>query len=90
MAETAAIVAAIANATKASGVIVHMECDEFQKILAKAGKSVVVCATGGLISTNYQYLISYKGLAFFTKSDEPLILPPGVETIMAEKIWIPG
>ena len=90
MAETAALVAAIANATKASGVIVHMECEEFQKILAKAEKCLVVCATGGLISTNYQYLTSYKGLAFFTKSDEPLVLPPGVETINADKIWIPG
>ena len=89
-AETAAIVAAIANATKASGVVVKMNPDDFQNILNKAGKCLVVCATGGLISTNYQYLTSYKGLAFFTKSSEPLILPPGVETILAEDIWIPG
>ena len=89
-AEAAAIAAAIANAAKASGVVVRMEPEDFQKVLAKAGKSLVVCATGGFISTNYQYLTTYKGLAFFTKSHEPLILPPGVETIIAEEIWIPG
>jgi hypothetical protein len=90
MATSAALLAAIAKATKASGVIVHLEPEEFQKLLARAGEALVVCATGGFISTNYQYLFSYKGLAFFTKSDEPLTLPSGVETIIAEDIWIPG
>jgi ethanolamine utilization protein EutA (predicted chaperonin) len=89
-AEAAAIVAAIASATKACGVVVKMEPEEFQKILSKTSKSLVVCATGGLISTNYQYLTTYKGLAFFTKSHEPLTLPPGVETVIAEDIWLPG
>ncbi|PWT89542.1 MAG: hypothetical protein C5B55_11225 [Blastocatellia bacterium] len=89
-AEAAAIAAAIAKATKASGVVVKMDPEDFLNILNKAGKCLVVCATGGFISTNYQYLTSYKGLAFFTKSDEPLVLPPGVETVLAEDIWIPG
>jgi hypothetical protein len=40
--------------------------------------------------TSYLYLTSYKGLAFFTKSPEPLILPGGSEVIQAQKIWIPG
>ena len=90
MATSAAVIAAaIASAVKASGVIVSLEPEEFQKLLARAGESLVVCATGGFISTNYQYLFSYRGLAFFTKSDEPLILPSEVETIIAEEIWIP-
>lgn len=89
MATSAAVLAAIAQAVKASGVIVSLSPEEFQNLLARAGEALVVCATGGFIAANYQYLFSYKGLAFFTKSDEPLNLPSGVETIIAKKIWVP-
>ena len=51
---------------------------------------MVVIAHGGLFTENFQYLVSYKGLAFFTKSEEVLELPADVETVLAEKIWIPG
>jgi hypothetical protein len=50
----------------------------------------VVTATGGFFKTNYQYLTAYKGLVFYTKSPEPLLLPGDVELIAAQKIWIPG
>jgi hypothetical protein len=32
---------------------------------------------------------SYKGLAFFTKSNTPLDLPAGAEVVTADRIWIP-
>lgn len=51
---------------------------------------MVVCATGGIFSKNYQYLSSYKGLAFFTKSPTELMLPGSAEIVQAKKIWIPG
>jgi hypothetical protein len=35
-------------------------------------------------------MTSYKGFAFFTKCPAPLMFSPKVETIVAEKIWIPG
>ena len=89
-ASAAAVAAEIVQATKASGVVIKMDPGEFQKIVAKTGKCLIVCATGGIISTNYQYLTSYKGLAFFTKSDEPLVLPSDAEIITAKKIWIPS
>lgn len=89
-AETAAIQAAIANAIKASGVVVQASPEDFKRIIAKAEKPLVICATGGFFSTNYQYLTSYKGFAFFTKSKMPLDLSPKIETVLAEKIWIPG
>jgi len=31
-----------------------------------------------------------KALAFFTKSKSPMDLPANTETVMADKIWIPG
>lgn len=46
--------------------------------------------TCGFVGTNYQYLTSYKGLAFFTKSKNPMDLPANTELVMADKIWIPG
>ena len=82
--------AAIAQAIKACGVIVRVEPQEFLAILARAEAPLVVTARGGLFSKNYQYLTSYKGLAFFAKSSDPLELPASVEVIRSSKIWIPA
>jgi hypothetical protein len=86
----AAAAAAIANAIKASGVVVRVTPTDFHTILRKIERPLVIYAKGGFISTNYQYLVSYKGFAFFTKSSEPILLPTEIETIVARKIWIPG
>jgi hypothetical protein len=86
----AAHAAAIANAIKASGVLVQVSQEDFEIILRKSEKPLVICATGGFISTNYQYLTSYKGFAFFAKCPVPLMFPPKVEVIVADKIWIPS
>jgi hypothetical protein len=85
----AAAAAAIAQAIKASGVLVRVEPAGFLKIARKSTDPLVVTATGGVFSRNYQYLMSYKGLAFYTKSDEALSLPNGAEVIVANRIWIP-
>ena len=88
-AAAAAIAAVIANAIKASGVVVRVESADFQTILRKIENPLVVYAEGGVFSTNYQYLVNYKGFAFFTKVSAPILLPSGVETIVTKKIWIP-
>lgn len=85
----AAAAAAIANAIKASGVLVYLDPKEFQVILRKVERPLVIQAEGGIFSKNYRYMVSYKGFAFFTKTDAPLLLPSGVETIVAKKIWTP-
>ena len=91
MAESAAIIAAeMANAIKASGTIVRIEPEVFANLVAKIDKPLVIYTEGGVISTNHQYLTSYKGFAFFTKAVEPIPLPASAEVIVAEKIWIPG
>jgi len=86
----AAAAAAIANAIKASGVVVRVSPEDFERILSRAEKPLVVVSQGGLFTTNYQYLTSYKGFAFFTKSRMPFQLSPKVEVIMANRIWIPA
>jgi len=86
----AAVAAAIAQAIKASGVVVRVEPDAFQRILVRVESPLVVHSTGGFLSKNYQYLVSYKGLAFFTKSAQPIDLPGNAEVVLAGRIWIPG
>ncbi len=86
----AAAAAAVAQAIKASGVLVRVEPEQFTGLVNRQRDPLVVCATGGLLSTNYQYLFSYKGLAFYTKSPDPLPLPTGAEVVTAKSIWIPG
>ena len=86
----AAAAAAIAKAIKASGAIVSLKSEEFQKIINKQKDPLIVYAEGGLFTKNFQYLTNYKGLHFYCKSAEPLILSSGAETVMSKKIWIPG
>ena len=89
MAHGGAAAAAIANAIKASGVVVRVEPEAFASILQKIERPLIVYSQGGVFSTNHQYLTSYKGLAFFTKSREQIDLPRGAEIIIAQKIWTP-
>lgn len=86
-AASAAVV--LANAIKACGVVVRMEEPEFMKILSQQEGAIVVHATGGFFTKNDQYLTSYRGLAFFTKSKYPLSIPAHCQLIEAKKISVP-
>src|SRR5262249_39549258 len=86
----AAAAAAVGQAIKASGAIVRVEPGEFLGILRRQQDPLVVHSTGGFFCMTFHYLISYKGLVFFTKSPTPLSLPSSAEVIQARKIWIPG
>ena len=80
--------AAIAEALKAMEPIICVKPQAFLGILEKTEKPLVVHSPSGLL-TKYKYLTSYKGLTFFTKSKEALLIPASVETITAKKIVIP-
>jgi hypothetical protein len=84
----AAGAAATAQAIKAQGVIVHVKPDDFLSILRRQQGALVVHATSWLFGN--QYLTSYKGLAFFTRSPAPLDLPSGTELVRAKAVWVPG
>jgi hypothetical protein len=85
----AAHAAAIANAIKASGVVVRVDAGDFLAVLRRIDEPLVVVSYGGVFKKHHKYLTSYKGLAFFTKSPSPLVLPPRVEVIQAKSISIP-
>jgi hypothetical protein len=91
MAETAAAhAAALAQAIKASGTLVRLEPRDFSRILQKQESPLVVRAKGGLFKSKWYYLTSYKGLAFFCLSPEPLSLSGRAEVVEASKIWAPS
>ncbi len=84
----AAAHAASMNAIKASGVLVRLENKDFVRLIEGMERPLVVYSPKGFLS-GYKYLTSYKGLAFFTKSDEPLRLPGDIELIQSKSISIP-
>lgn len=86
----AAAAAAVAKAVKASGTLVKVEPEEFRKVLERNPEGLVVTAEAGVFGTKYQYLTSYKGLAFFTSTKRALQLPGTAEVVQAEKIWMPS
>ena len=85
----AAAHAAIANAIKASGVVVRVEAGDFMTVLKRLDAPLVVTGRGGVFKKHFQYLTSYKGLAFFTTSESQLVFSHRVEIIQAKKISIP-
>ena len=85
----AAVAAIIANAIKASGTVVRVEPETFVNLLRRVEKPLIIYKESGLFS-GHQYLTSYKGFVFFTKSREQIDLPRTAEVIVADKIWIPS
>jgi hypothetical protein len=88
-ASAAAHAAAVANAIKASGVVVRLDPRDFLTILGRTEEPLVVVSYGGVFVKRYKYLTSYKGLAFFTKSPNPIMLPSRAEIVSAKSISIP-
>lgn len=88
-AASAAAAAAVANAVKASGAVVRVKPEDFQKILARQDEPLIVRAEGGFFGPAYKYLTSYRGLAFFCKSSEEMRLPARSQLILAEKMSMP-
>ena len=87
---SAAAGAAIANAIKASGTVVRVQPEDFVNILRRVEKPLVIYNKGGFFTTKHQYLTSYKGFAFYTKTASEIDLPKSVEIIVAQNIWIPS
>jgi len=90
MSAGAVAAANVIRAARATGIIVTVEPLEFLSLLKRNSNPLVVYATSWFLTTNYQYLTSYKGIAFFTRSSTPLPLPSDAELVHARGIWVPG
>jgi len=86
----AAAAAVIAQAIKASGAIVRVAPEEFQKLLAQNQDALVVHGAGTWYSPKNKYLMGYKGLVFHCASRDPISLPHRYQVVETKKIWIPG
>src|SRR5579871_5300893 len=84
-----AVHAAMMNAVRSFGVIVTTTPEEFQELVQRQDAPLVVYSVGGIFVNEYRYLMSYKGLVFFTKSAFPLDLPHGAEVVHAAKLMLP-
>lgn len=82
--------AAIMEAIKASGVLVRIHPPDFQRLVAKLDSPLIIRSKGGFFQKKHHYMTSYKGFAFFTKTDDELYLPASAEVIQARSIFIPG
>ena len=76
------------EALKAMGPIVVLEPEDFLAMLAKNADGLVIHAPSGMFSKN-KYITAYKGLIFFTKTKDELMLPADIEVIRSKKIAIP-
>ena len=83
----------VINASNGSGLIVRVSPEEFVRLLNQATPESLVVQdhneAGFLSRESYQYLLSYKGFAFVTKSPTPLDLPTGLDKVVAENIYVP-
>lgn len=82
-------VAHVMNAIKATGIVVRLEPPEWLTILKRTDNPLVVVTHGGMFKPKYQYLTSYRGLAFYTKSTHAIVLPGRAEVITAKSMSIP-
>ena len=88
-AAAAAAAAAMINAIKASGAIVKVAPEDFQKLLEQNVQGLVVHSVGKILG-RHKYIMGFKGLAFYTSSREALAMPRALQIVEAKKIWIPG
>jgi hypothetical protein len=86
----AAAVAAAMNAIKASGAIVQVDAEDFQRLVSRQDEPLVVMSESTFFGTRYKYLTAYKGLIFHAKSREPLRLGGRAEVVRAKSIWVPN
>ncbi len=77
------------NAIKSFGILVKVTHKDFLHIVGREKQSLVLTTTKKKWFFGYRYLVSYKGLAFYTNSSFRLELPHGTEVVTVEDIRIP-
>jgi hypothetical protein len=86
----AAVAAAMMQAVRAMGVVVKVKPDVFMRIADRVAEPLIVRAPHGMWSKKHDYLVTYKGFAFYTSTKDELRLPPGAEVMNAGSMYVPG
>lgn len=87
----AAAAAQMTYAVASAGGMVRVEPDVFLTLLDRSENPLVVYSSMWVlfIGRQHQYLTTYRGLTFVTRSPEPLILSKAVELIEAKSMFLP-
>lgn len=86
----AAAAAAAINAVRSFGVIVRVAPEDFLTIVGLQDEPLIVASNQWIIfSRRNRYLVSFKGLTFFTESPFPLEFDPGTLIVHSKNIQVP-
>jgi hypothetical protein len=86
----AAAATAAMNAVRSFGVIVHIAPEDFLTIVALQDEPLVVASNQWIMFVRrHRYLVSFKGLTFFTESPFPLEFDPGILIVHSKSIQVP-
>ena len=89
-ATTAAVQYAMeSNALKACGSIISLDEVEFERLLEKTPKPMVVLSVGRGMNPARKYLTSYRGLTFYCRTKKEVLVPKDAEVVRAKKISVP-
>ena len=81
----------VKNGIKATGAIVHVDPGVLLELIQKSENPLVVVAKKPKwFSTSYAYLTNYKGMFFYTVSQDELMFSESCEMIQVKKIWVPS
>ena len=83
--------AKVIKAATSMGTIVQVESGIFLSIVGRLDKPMVVTSySKGLFEgAQYQYIVCYKGITFYTDIKESLLLPESIELIESARMFTP-
>jgi hypothetical protein len=77
-----------ANLVLAPYNLISMDADDFLKLLEQIEKPLIIMAQGKhFFQQNYQYMVSFKGFNFQTKSLEKLPMPAYSLIVESKQSW---
>lgn len=77
------------QAMRAIGAVVQIAGKDFEALLARIERPVVVVGRAGFFRNRYTFLTSHGGFIFAARSEQMLTIPRGAEVVRAKKVWLP-
>ena len=71
------------------GIVISVETDEFMRLMKQAGNALIIHQQPSWWQTYNRYLMSYRGMAFYTRSKEELSISKYAEVIAAKNFYVP-
>lgn len=82
-------VSGFACAETNKSIIVTVENDEFMRLVKQANDPMIIHQIPGWFSGQNRYLLTYRGVTFYTRSKEELSISKNAEVITAKYFYVP-